>query len=301
LRRPDKDSETNLNRAIQRVLLGTVIVACLVLFVLWRIDNPRLERARLALADLLVPSMSAVTEPLTLVAEAARDYENFLDVYAQNEALRREIQRLRAWRETARHLEEENAQLRALNNVKLAPRTTFVTGDVIADSGGPFLQSILVNVGAADGVADGAAAVDGAGVVGRVFGLGRRAARILLLSDFSSRIPVVVEPDGRRAVLSGDGRAAPALEFLDPNHRVEPGDPVITSGDGGVFPPDLPVGRVIAAADGQLRVALHSDLSRLEFVRLLSFRPDTSIDRPGGLMLPEAARPDFGAAAQAGE
>ena len=124
---------------------------------------------------------------------------------SRTRTLRREIQSLRAWRETARQLEEENAQLRALNNVRLARRTTFVTGDVFADSGGPFLESALVNVGREDGIADGAAAVDGAGLVGRVVGVGERASRLLLLTDFSSRVPVVIQPGARRAVLAGDG------------------------------------------------------------------------------------------------
>jgi rod shape-determining protein MreC len=215
----------------------------------------------------------------------SRNYGNFFDVYAQNRELRREIQRLHAWRETARQFEEENAQLRALNNVRLVPHSTFVTGDVIADSGGPFLQSALVNVGARDGVIDGSAAVDGNGLVGRVVGVGDHATRLLLLTDFSSRVPVLVQPSGLRAILSGNGTGAPLLEFLENPEEVKPGDLVRTSGDGGVFPPNLPVGRLVALPGGAWRVALSADFARLEFVRLLRYTPDTRIDRPGGLIL----------------
>lgn len=280
------DEEEGLARTLRRMVLGAVIVAALVLFVLWRTDNPRVESLRAGVADSMVPAVGAVGEPLGFVAGLARDWESFLDVRAQNRELRRDIQRLHAWRETARQLEEENAQLRALNNLKLPTRTTFVTGDVIADSGGPFRESALVNVGALDGVADGSAAVDGLGLVGRVSGVGERASRILLLSDFSSRIPVLVQPGARRAVLAGDGTAAPRLEFLDAAEPVRAGELVETSGDGGVFPPDIPVGRVIVAREQDHRVILHSDYARLEFVRLLSYRPDTRIQRPGDLILP---------------
>lgn len=283
------EDDAGLNRAIQRTVFGAVVIAGLVLFALWRTDNPRLERLRASLADTLLPSMSVIGQPIAFVSEVARDYQNVLDVYEQNRALRREIQRLHAWRETARQLEEENAQLRALNNLNLAPRTTFVTGDVIADSGGPFRESAIVNVGARDGVTDGSAAVDGVGLVGRVSGVGQRASRILLLTDFSSRVPVVVQPGGRRAMLAGDGTAAPRLEFLDATDGIRPGDLVETSGDGGVFPPDIPVGRVIASASKEWRVSLLSDYGRLEFARLLRYRPDTRIQRPGGLVLPRGA------------
>lgn len=280
------DEEEGLSRAVRRTILGTVIVASLVLFVLWRTDNPRIERLRASLADRMAPTLSVVGEPLGFASGLVRDWESFLDVRAQNRNLRRDIQRLHAWRETARQLEEENAQLRALNNLKLPTRTTFVTGDVIADSGGPFRESVLVNVGRLDGVVDGSAAVDGLGLVGRVSGTGERATRILLLTDFSSRVPVVVQPGARRAVLAGDGTGMPRLEFLDAAEPVRAGELVETSGDGGVFPPDIPVGRVIVAREQDHRVILNSDYARLEFVRLLRYRPDTTIQWPGEIVLP---------------
>jgi len=292
VRRAASPQETALTRSVHRILLGLVVLVSVFLLILWRSDNPRLERLRLSLADRLAPSMSLVNQPLVFASEMSRDYRNFFDLYSQNRELRREIQRLRAWRGTARQLEEENAQLRALNNVRLAPHATFVTGDVIADSGGPFLQSALVNVGARDGVVDGSAAVDGNGLVGRVVGVGQHATRLLLLTDFSSRVPVLVQPSGRRAILAGDATSAPVLEFLENPDQVNPGDPVRTSGDGGVFPPDLPVGRLIALPDGTWRVALSADYARLEFVRLLRYAPDTRIERPGGLILSRPRGPD---------
>jgi len=285
VRRTASLQETALTRTVHRILLGLVVLVSVFLLILWRSDNPRLERLRMSLADRLVPSMSQVNRPLEFASEMSHDYRNFFDLYGQNRELRREIQRLRAWRETARQLEEENAQLRALNNVRLAPHSTFVTGDVVADSGGPFLQSALVNVGARDGVVDGSAAVDGNGLVGRVVGVGEHATRLLLLTDFSSRVPVLVQPTGLRAILSGDGTSTPLLEFLENPDDVTPGEPVRTSGDGGVFPPDLPVGRLIALPGGTWRVALSADYGRLEFVRLLRYTPDTHIERPGGLIL----------------
>lgn len=292
MRRAASPQETALTRSVHRILLGLVVLVSVFLLILWRSDNPRLERLRLSLADRLVPAMSLVNQPLVFASEISRDYRNFFDLYSQNRELRREIQRLRAWRGTARQLEEENAQLRALNNVRLAPHATFVTGDVIADSGGPFLQSALVNVGARDGVVDGSAAVDGNGLVGRVVGVGQHATRLLLLTDFSSRVPVLVQPSGRRAILAGDATSAPVLEFLENPDQVNPGDPVRTSGDGGVFPPDLPVGRLIALPGGTWRVALSADYARLEFVRLLRYAPDTRIERPGGLILSRPRGPD---------
>jgi len=289
--RPASPQETALTRSVHRILLGLIVLLSLILLLLWRSDNPRLERLRMNLTDALTPSMSWINQPVEFAAGMSENYRNFFDLYNENRELRREIQRLRAWRGTARQLEEENAQLRALNNVRLPPHSTFVTGDVIADSGGPFRQTALANVGTRDGVIDGAAAVDGNGLVGRVVGVGKHATRLLLLTDFSSRVPVLIQPSGLRAILAGDGTATPALEFLESSDTVKPGDLIRTSGDGGVFPPDLQVGRLIALPGGVWRVALSADYTRLEFVRLLRYAPDIRIDRPGGLILsnPRAA------------
>ena len=275
------------SRLIRRVIFGLVVFVSLVLFALWRSDSPRVEQLRMGVVDAFTPSMGFATTPIALAADMIRDWQSFIDVYSQNRVLRREIERLRGWRAAARALEEENAQLRALNNVQLRPKTTFVTADVIADSGGPFRRSVLVNVGAREGVTEGAAAVDGVGLVGRVVGVGQRAARLLLLTDFASRVPVVIRPSGKRAVLVGDGTALPLLEFVDSPDEIRPGDAIATSGEGGVLPPDLPVGQVVRTRTSGLRARLAADYSRLEFVRVLHYRPETAIDSSGTLIVPE--------------
>ncbi|TVQ55618.1 MAG: rod shape-determining protein MreC [Rhodobacteraceae bacterium] len=274
-------------RTLRRIGLGALTLVCLGLFVLWRGDNPRLEALRMALADRAAPALAAVSRPVSGLVAMLEDWEKFSDVHGQNRELRREIQRLRGWRDAAQELERENAQLRALNNVRLAPRIGFATGEVFADAGGPFARSVLVNIGAEDGVRDGAAAVDGAGLAGRVVGVGARVSRLLLLTDFDSRVPVKVLPSGQRGILSGDATVAPRLMFLADESAVSVGDQVLTSGDDGVFPPDLPVGAIAAVGDRTARVRLAADYQRLEFVRVLRWSPEAPLDAPGDLILPE--------------
>lgn len=303
--RTSMDGDLGAGRVLRRILLFVLSVCFLALFVLWRMDNPRAERVRMGLADALQPLYEGFGQPLEMLGDMAADAQDFARVYQQNEELRREIQRLRAWRDAARELEQENARLRALNNVRLPPEAGFVTGEILSDSGGPFLHTGLANVGRRDGVQDGAAVMDGAGLAGRVVGLGRRAARVLYVTDYSSRVPVIIRPSGRRALLAGDGAAAPRLDFLESPEGVRPGDRIVTSGDGAVFPPDLLVGAVVAGADGSPRARLSADIARLEFVRILRWRPDTEIDEPGGLIEPPQGPlqdvPDADDPAQTGE
>ncbi len=280
------DIGTEFGRLVRRVLAIGLFLICIALFALWRADNPRIERMRMALADWALPSVELTSRPLAAGADMVSDFENFTRVYEQNKALRQEIQRLRSWREAAQQLERENAQLRALNNLKLSERVGYVAGEVVADSGSPFAQSVLINIGSLDGVRDGAAVVDGDGLVGRIVGVGEQAARVLLLTDFNSRVPVKVLPSGRRAILSGQSTDAPRLSFLETMTGVAPGDRVTTAGDGGVFPPDLLVGNVAIIGETGARVQIRADYERLEFLRVLRYRPSTEIDTPGGLVIP---------------
>jgi rod shape-determining protein MreC len=156
----------------------------------------------------------------------------------------------------------------------------------MADSGSPFRHSVMVNVGRGDGVADGAAVVDGRGLVGRIAGVGERSARVILLTDASSRVPATVWPSGQRAILAGDNRAAPTLELLEQPDEIRPGDRVVTSGDGGLLPPEILIGQVVAGPDGRLRALPAAQHRRLDFVRVIRQPPPAVVEGPGDLIGP---------------
>jgi rod shape-determining protein MreC len=224
--------------------------------------------------------------PVTGTLHLVHDFQSYQRIHKQNQELRRELQQMQSWKEAALQLEQENARLLDLNNVRLDPRLTYVTGVVSADSGSPFRQSILLNVGARDGIVDGWAAMDGLGLVGRISGVGDNSARVILLTDTSSRIPVTVQPSGQRALILGDNTAAPLIDFLEDAGKVRPGDRVITSGDGGVFPAGLLAGRVAEDPGGRLRLRLAADYERLEFLRVLRDHANPHIDSTGALIVP---------------
>ncbi len=256
-------------------------------FILWRIDSPRAERFRAMVVDAVVPNMDWALIPVTKAAQMIEGVQSYARLQQQNQDLRRELQQMKAWKEAALQLEQENAKLLDLNKVRLDPALTVVTGQVIADSGSPFRQSVLLNVGAArDGIRDGWAVTDGLGLVGRISGVGRNSSRVLLLTDNSSRVPVTIQPTGQRAMLSGDNSALPVLDFIEVPEEVRPGDRVVSSGDAGVFPAGLLVGNVVLARDGRLRLRLSADYERLEFLRVLRSRPAEIIDAPADLIGP---------------
>ena len=290
-------------RPLRRLLVVLLVAVLLGLFLLWRIDSPRVERFRSALVDAVVPNMEWALVPVTKAAGMAEDFQSYTRIHEQNQELKRELQKMIAWKEAARQLGEQNARLLDLNKVRLDPKLTWVTGQVLADSGSPFRQSVLLNVGARDGLRDGWATMDGLGFVGRISGLGERTSRVILVTDTNSRVPVTVQPSGQRALLSGDNSSMPILEFIEDADEVAPGDRVVTSGDGGVLPAGLLVGQVVRDTDRRLRVVLSADYQRLEFLRVLRSHELDPILDAGGLiappLLPSAPDPEVDAEGEA--
>ena len=274
----------DFSRPLRRVLVGLLVLLLFGLFFLWRIDSPRVERFRSALVDRFVPSFEWAMAPVTWGIGIVDDFQSYSRLYEQNQQLREELRQMKAWKEAALLLGQKNARLLDLNHVRLDPMLTHITGVVLADSGSPFRQSVLLNVGERDGIRDGWATMDGIGLVGRISGVGRQTSRVILLTDSNSRVPVTVQPSGQRAILSGDNSSIPPLDFLENGDEVRPGDQVFSSGDGGVFPAGLLVGSVVQGTDKRLRVDLAADYQRLDFLRVLRSHELEPITDAGGLV-----------------
>ena len=111
----------------------------------------------------------------------------------------------------------------------------------------------------------------GEGLIGRVVDIGVRSSRVLLIDDLNSRIPVVVGPDRERAVLAGDNSLRPKLIYLAANAQVRQGARIMTSGQGGVFPPGIQIGAVSSIDANGIRVETFVTTSELEYVRIIDY------------------------------
>jgi rod shape-determining protein MreC len=285
----DLRQSDEFTRPLRRILQAVIILCLLGVFLVWRIDSPRVERFRSHVIDQVMPSFTWAMTPVMAITELALNFQSYQSLYEQNQELRRELQQMKSWKEAALQLEQENARLLDLNKVRLDPDLTRVTGVVLADSGSPFRQSVLLNVGARDGILDGWATMDGLGLVGRISGVGAKSSRVILLTDASSRIPATIEPSGQSVLIVGDNTLAPPIDFIENPELVRPGDRIVSSGDGKVFPPGLLIGQVAKDPGGRLRVRLAADYERLKFLRVLRSTSRRDVDGPGTLIAPKQA------------
>jgi rod shape-determining protein MreC len=264
----------------QRFAYLGLVVAAFALMLLGKIDTVLVERVRTHTTDALAPIMDVASRPLDAVHDGVEEADALLDIRAENARLREQNAQLLRWQAVARKLEAENRELRALMNVKDERAASYITARVIADTGGTFAHSLILNAGSSDGVRKGQAVMTGEGLVGRVQETGARSARLLLLTDLNSRIPVLVEPSRVRAVLAGTNTERPRLIHLPPGAVVSPGERIVTSGHAGAFPPGVPVGTIATVSDGAIGVQPFVNRARLEYVSVLDYGLDGIIAAP---------------------
>lgn len=255
----------------QRFAFLSLIGLTFALMLIGKADTILVERARTAVSDAVTPILRVMAEPAAAISQFVDNIQELSAIRRENSELREVNARLLQWQAVAQKLENQNRQLRGLLGTVTEAEARAVSARVIADSGGAFAQSILITAGGRDGVAKGQAVVTGEGLVGRVTHSGYRSARVLLITDINSRIPVRVGEAGDRAILAGDNSPRPQLIYLGVKSAVAPGDRIVTSGDAGAFPPGLPVGRVVVADEATAIIEPFVSRNRLQYVEVLDF------------------------------
>ncbi len=256
---------------VHRFTFVIFILLSVGLLVLGRGKPLLMEHMRSGIVDTLAPALDAVSRPMSFAAAQMQRITDYLHLQSENETLRVENAQMVQWQNTALALANENKELRALLNYKTEPKLSYISARVIADTGGPFVRSMVITAGSVDGVREGMAAMTGEGLIGRVVEVGNWSARILLITDLNSRLPVTLADGGDHAILAGDNSAQPKLLYLPQDAILKPGTRVITSGHGGIFPPNLPVGVIASITLGSFTVEPLAELGRISQVRLVDF------------------------------
>lgn len=249
---------------------GLVCLAlALVLMALGTLRPALFDGARAYAQSGLAPTLNLFSRPFVAMTEGLAYLLRLTQLENEVERLQGENTRLQEWFTAAQLLQAENTSLRELLKVKSDLALTILSTRVIADAGGPYAQMVTLGAGQADGVAKGDVVIGGAGLAGRIVAVSARTATVLLLSDVNSRVPVRVGSGNLQAIVAGTSQGGLVIERVPEGSAVADGAVVVTSGVGGVFPPDLPVGVAENKSDGQLALRSYADFGRLMFVRVV--------------------------------
>ena len=276
---------------LAKLSLPLFFTASIVAVLAGRVDGRLASGARMWVADGVAPIYATIAEPAARLRRMGADLLGVVDLAAENRQLRAENVRLRRWYTVAMALEAENAQLKDNLHWMPDPTPSYVTGRVVADGGGIYARAVLLYVGPNAPVRRGEVALSADGLAGRVTEVGRRSARILLLTDPNSRIPVLLPRLHAEAIMTGETTGLPRLLYLPDGVRLQSGERVVTAADTNAFPAGLPVGQLRVLPNGNAEVVPAASLDDLSMLRVFDYKLD-AVAPPAA-----AGRPPVAAAA----
>jgi rod shape-determining protein MreC len=251
---PVRDRRTGFSRRRQYGLfIGYVLavagaVVGAVLLVASVFNPPLFAALRMGMAGVTTPvstTFATASETLATIPEAINGW---VFAHAENAALRREVAVSRPLLQRARIIAYDNRRLRALLAVRDRTPQPVVTARLVSSSASSARRFALLDAGRFSGVLPGMPVRGPDGLIGRVLETGPNAARVLLLSDPDSIVPVRRTRDGMPAIAAGRGDGAVDIRSVNAtNVRFAAGDVFVTSGIGGLYAPGIPVAKVLAA------------------------------------------------------
>lgn len=256
--------------ASRAALAGLLGVSALTL-ILSRTPHPSVMEVRARIGDALLPVVDALASPVHAVERAGAWLAELSVLRTENQSLKNAHAELSQWQAAARKLEAENQALRKLLHTVPAGAASYVSAHIVSDSGSPYVHSALISAGAENGVKKDEAVVSGHGLLGRVMEVGQTSARVLLLTDINSRVPVIGEVSRERAIMVGDNSPITSLAYVSSDSKLAVGERMVTSGDGGLFPAGIPVGVVSAVENGKVKAVPLADWRQVEYVTVVDY------------------------------
>ena len=252
----------------QRFSLFALIVFSIILIYAETIKTKPLDYLRFFVKDIIYRGSVVVSFPSKGFKGILNSVENHLNLFNKNIILEKENTQLKEKIFDPDFLIFENKQLRQLLNEQVTSLSNFVSARVIIDKQSPYLNSFIINSGSNKKIKNSMAVLDGKNFIGRIVDVNFFSSRVLLVTDLNSKIPVLIEPLGYHAILSGHGTNEPTLEYLPENHKVQPGNKVYTSGKERIFAPGIPIGEVKTSGE-KIFISLFSDINQVTFVNII--------------------------------
>jgi rod shape-determining protein MreC len=198
--------------------------------------------------------------------------QDYINLHKKYQNLQEENQTLKTTLHNQAYINEENNALKQLNKFVSGKGTLVLSGNLVINNPNTFSKEIRILAGTKHGVKEGQIVLDRHGLLGRVITVGEDVSNVLLITDTMSKISVIFPRVENKGILSGTYDNILEISLLDKENIPQPNDIVITSGDGGFFPPGLVVGHVLSAgSSSDIKVKPLFDISNLNFVSIVQY------------------------------
>jgi rod shape-determining protein MreC len=263
-------------RSTRLLVIGLVLASLMTITLDFRggESGPLAGLGRTALG-VVSPLQEAVSKVFRPVTDFIQGVTNIGSLRAESEQLRRQVRELSRQQQEILTLRRENEELKKILGLSERLQLATIGAEVIGESPSNFEYSVVINRGAGDGLEPDMAVIGPEGLLGRVARVSGSSSVVLLIIDPESAVGVRLAASGETGVLVGRREHDLRLDLVDPDTTVRPGEPVETSGLGGVFPAGIPVGIVSVATSDQsslvkqVFVRPNVDISRLRLVAVV--------------------------------
>ena len=253
----------------QKFSLLTLLFLSILVIILSNYNFKVIQLIKIGINEFTYRASFLISTPENKIQKINSQIKDHLKVYDNYKNLELELEKLKQKKLTNYFLKMENEKLRDLINESI--NSNEILARVLIDKESPFLRSIILNKGTKDKLKIGMAVVDEVHLVGKVIEVNFTNSRVLLLSDLNSKIPVVLEPIGMQAVVSGTGGTNGKIQYTKEEYSDDINNQEIiayTSGLGGLFKPGLPVGKISRVNPNE--IVFFSDFKQLEYVKIIS-------------------------------
>ena len=230
------------------------------------------------------PVNSVLSFPVHKIGDGTNWLDDYLFAVRENRILKKKVAELNQYRDMYTEEKDINERYEKLLNLRTEPPIQMVTARSVSVSRGPFANNRLIDSGADRGVFFGNPVITDQGLVGRVVGVSKHVSRVLMVTDVTSHVPVMILRSDARAMMNGDGGGYPKLDFVRGHDSVRVGDQILSSGDGGIFPRGLPIGEAVKGVDNVWRVRLYSNRSPIDFVKIMLFKDFSALPNADELL-----------------
>ena len=248
------------------------IAACILFMIMDRKEVNYIKEIRTNLTDAVLPITQIIFHPINSISNFVDDFKNLNQAREVVKVLEAQVRELQEELIVTQGLMTQNKRLKEQTNFVDFPDTKIITGRVVTHSGGPFVKSMLINIGKNNGARLGQAVMSEYGLVGVIVEVASSFARVLQITDINSQIPVVTENTRDPAIIKGDNSRFLKLKFMPNGSLLAVGDRIVTSGHGGLLPPDIPIGHIAEIEGTSVLVSSLVDWDRLDYIRILDYR-----------------------------
>ena len=254
----------------QRFSLLSLITFSLLILILGGFNFKPVNYLKMTIKEIAYRVTFIVSAPENFIKEKYQNIQAHMNLYNVNKNNELELKNLRAKDLLNNFLVLENKRLKLIVEDYVIESDS-IYAKVLSDKNSPFLKSIIINKGSKHGINLGSVVKDNQYLVGKIVEVNFTTSRVLLLSDINSKIPVLIEPQGIMAILSGSKENNGTIQYSRIENIVDDKSIVYSSGTGNLFKAGIPVGKIIKTNIKSIRnnVEFFSDFSQLKFVRVL--------------------------------